>query len=166
MDGDVAPLKEISTLARKHNAMLFVDECHATGFLGDTGRGTEEHLSKFTRHKHLCNFAELPKGTIDILNSTLGKALGGAMGGYTTSRQPIVDLLRQRSRPYLFSNSLAPPVVAAAQVSLDMLMADPKIRASLLAKTHRFRTQMTTAGFTISGDRDHPICPVMLGDAK
>ena len=118
MDGDVAPLKEICDLADKHNALVLIDECHASGFLGETGRGTEEHLSThspFSTIFHVLPSAELGPKRVDIINSTLGKALGGAMGGYTCSSQEIVDLLRQRSRPYLFSNSLAPAVVGQAQ---------------------------------------------------
>ncbi|KAK2581498.1 hypothetical protein KPH14_005162 [Odynerus spinipes] len=127
------------------------DDCHATGFFGKTGRGTEEYFN------HL--------GSIDIINSTLGKALGGAAGGYTASRQELIDLLRQRSRPYLFSNSLPPPVVASASKVMDLIMDDTKFLDSLMTNTDHFRKSMTAAGFTISGS-SHPICPVMLGDAK
>lgn len=152
MDGNVAPLPEILALAREYDAMTFIDECHATGFLGATGRGTDEFLGVY--------------GEIDVVNSTLGKALGGAAGGYTAGSQELVDLLRQRSRPYLFSNALPPPVVACASKALDML-ADTSLDlpGKVARNTRRFRSQMTAAGFTISGD-DHPISPVMLGDAR
>ncbi|XP_023325028.1 2-amino-3-ketobutyrate coenzyme A ligase, mitochondrial [Eurytemora carolleeae] len=151
MDGNVCPLPEIKALAEKYNAMIFIDECHATGFFGKTGRGTEEFFGM--------------KGSVDIINSTLGKALGGAAGGYTTASKPLIDLLRQRSRPYLFSNSLPPPVVACASQVFTMLLEDSSLVQSIINNTKRFRTAMTSAGFTISGD-DHAICPVMLGDAK
>lgn len=105
-------------------------------------------------------------GRVDLINSTLGKAMGGAMGGYTTGPQPIIDLLRQRSRPYLFSNSLAPSIVGSSTKVLDMLMASPDYARSLLEKVKRFRQGMKSAGFTVSGNPEHPICPVMLGDAK
>ena len=131
--------------------MTFIDECHATGFFGDSGRGTEEFFGM--------------TGKIDIINSTLGKALGGAAGGYTTASRQIVDLLRQRARPYLFSNSIPPPVVSCASQVFSMLMKDSTFVAKIKENTTRFRSQMTKAGFTISGE-DHPICPVMLGDAK
>lgn len=105
-------------------------------------------------------------GRVDLINSTLGKAMSGAMGGYTTGPQPVIDLLRQRSRPYLFSNSLAPPVVGAASKAYDMLMANPDHARSLLEKVKRFRQGMKAAGFNVVGNPEHPICPVMLGDAK
>lgn len=151
MDGNVAPLREICELAERHGALVFVDECHATGFFGRTGRGTEEHWGL--------------AGRVDIINSTLGKALGGAAGGYTAGPRELVDLLRQRSRPYLFSNSLPPPVVAGASRVLDLLLESPERAQQLAALTHRFRSRMAQAGFQIAGD-DHPICPVMLGDAR
>jgi len=151
MDGIVAPLPEICDLADKYNALVFIDECHATGFLGETGRGTEEYFGM--------------KGRVDIINSTLGKALGGAAGGYTTGNKELISLLRQRARPYLFSNSLPPPVVACASQVFDMLMKDSSFVKRITDNTNRFRTQMTKAGFKISGD-NHPISPVMLGDAK
>ncbi|NWW45667.1 KBL protein, partial [Pedionomus torquatus] len=137
MDGDIAPLREICQLAEKYNALVFIDECHATGFLGPNGRGTDELLGVMDK--------------VTIINSTLGKALGGAAGGYTTGPKPLIDLLRQRSRPYLFSNSLPPAVVGCFTHPLVLPI--------------RFRSKMTAAGFTISG-KDHPICPVMLGDAR
>ncbi|KAK5974672.1 Glycine C-acetyltransferase, partial [Trichostrongylus colubriformis] len=152
MDGDVAPLKEICDLAEKYNAIVFVDECHASGFFGPTGRGTEDALGI--------------KGRVDIINSTLGKALGGSMGGYTTGPKPLIDLLRQRSRPYLFSNSLAPSIVGSSIKVLEMLMNDASFIGSLKANVLRFRSRMTELGFKILGnDSTHPICPVLLGDA-
>ncbi|XP_064107833.1 2-amino-3-ketobutyrate coenzyme A ligase, mitochondrial-like isoform X3 [Macrobrachium nipponense] len=152
MDGNVAPLREICDLADKYDAMVFIDECHATGFFGATGRGTEEHFG-------------LATGRVDIINSTLGKALGGAAGGYTTGPQELISLLRQRARPYLFSNSVPPPVVACASKVFDLLFGSAGYAEKVQANTNRFRSQMTDAGFTIAGE-NHPICPVMLGDAR
>ncbi|KAK7023565.1 hypothetical protein SK128_006432 [Halocaridina rubra] len=152
MDGNVAPLREICDLADKYNAMVFIDECHATGFFGATGRGTEEHFG-------------LGTDRVDIINSTLGKALGGAAGGYTTGPKELITLLRQRARPYLFSNSVPPPVVACASKVFDLLLSSAGFAERVQANTDRFRSQMTDAGFTISGE-NHPICPVMLGDAR
>jgi glycine C-acetyltransferase len=152
MDGDVAPLKEIVALAKKYDARTFIDECHATGFFGPTGRGTDEYFGV--------------RGQIDIINSTLGKALGGATGGYTAASAPIVDMLRQRARPYLFSNSVAPSVVGASLKVFEMLEGDASYVARVRALTHRFRDGLAKAGFTVKGARDHPICPVMLGDAR
>ncbi|XP_069087487.1 2-amino-3-ketobutyrate coenzyme A ligase, mitochondrial [Pleurodeles waltl] len=151
MDGDIAPLREICDLAERYQALVFIDECHATGFMGPNGRGTDELLGVMDR--------------VAIVNSTLGKALGGAAGGYTTGPKELISLLRQRSRPYLFSNTLPPSVVGSASKALDLLMESNVIAQSVAAKTQRFRTQMTAAGFTISGN-DHPISPVMLGDAR
>ncbi|XP_053299676.1 2-amino-3-ketobutyrate coenzyme A ligase, mitochondrial [Pleuronectes platessa] len=151
MDGDVAPLQGICDLAEQYGAMVFIDECHATGFLGPRGRGTDELLGVMDR--------------VHIVNSTLGKALGGAAGGYTVGPKPLIDLLRQRSRPYLFSNSLPPPVVGCATRAVELLLASNEIAQSMTAKTMRFRNNMTEAGFTISGSA-HPISPVMLGDAR
>jgi glycine C-acetyltransferase len=151
MDGDIAPLKEIADLCEKHKALLMVDDSHATGFVGRTGRGTGEHCGVMER--------------IDVYTGTLGKALGGASGGYTSGRKEIVDLLRQRSRPYLFSNTLPPSIVAAATACLDMLSQTTELRDRLEASTKRFREGMTAAGFAIRPGV-HPICPVMLGDAK
>jgi len=151
MDGNVAPLPEICDLADKYGALTFIDECHATGFLGPSGRGTEDFFGI--------------NGKVDIINSTLGKALGGAAGGYTTASHQIIQLLRQRARPYLFSNSLPPPVVACASQVFSMLMDDSSFVSKIKENTTRFRQKMTSAGFTISGD-DHPISPVMLGDAQ
>ncbi|XP_006813984.1 2-amino-3-ketobutyrate coenzyme A ligase, mitochondrial-like [Saccoglossus kowalevskii] len=150
MDGNYAPLKEICDLGDKYGALVFVDECHATGFLGNTGRGTDEFLNVFGRPQ--------------IINSTLGKALGGAAGGYTCGPQSLIDLLRQKSRPYLFSNSVPPPVVAGASKVFDLLMNDSSLVEKVASKTKRFREKMTAAGFTLWGE-GHPICPIMLGDA-
>ncbi|CAI5448858.1 unnamed protein product [Caenorhabditis angaria] len=151
MDGDVAPLDKISELAKKHNALLFIDECHATGFFGPTGRGTAEAVG----------------GKPDVINSTLGKALGGSMGGYTTGPKPLIDLLRQRSRPYLFSNSLAPSIVGSSIKVFDLLMNDPSFIGSLQSNVAHFRNSMKENGFVVLGnDPTHPICPVLLGDAK
>eukprot|EP01083_Nonionella_stella_P014287 40170_1 len=150
MDGDIAPLAEISALAHKYEAMVMIDECHSTGFLGKTGRGTEEYCGV----------------KVDIINSTLGKALGGATGGYTAASQEIIDTLRQKARPYLFSNALAPSLVTASIKVFDMLMNDTSYRDRLVANTQRFRSQMKAAGFKLMGDENHPIAPVMLGDAK
>ncbi|CAG9533329.1 unnamed protein product [Cercopithifilaria johnstoni] len=152
MDGDVAPLKEICDLADRYNALVFVDDCHATGFFGPTGRGAEEHLGI--------------QGRIDIINSTLGKALGGTMGGYTTGPKPFIDLLRQRSRPYLFSNSLAPSVVGSSIKVLDLLTNSSEFTSSLKSNISHFRKSLTDAGFNVMGNSDHPICPVFLGDAR
>eukprot|EP00656_Telonema_subtile_P040827 TRINITY_DN4590_c0_g3_i1.p1 TRINITY_DN4590_c0_g3~~TRINITY_DN4590_c0_g3_i1.p1 ORF type:complete len:422 (-),score=135.12 TRINITY_DN4590_c0_g3_i1:154-1419(-) len=151
MDGDVAPLDKIVTLAEKYNALVFIDECHATGFFGKTGRGTDEYFGV--------------TGKIDIINSTLGKALGGATGGYTTGRQEVIDLLRQKARPYLFSNSVAPPVVGASLKVFEMISNDTTLRDQLARNTEIFRTKMGAAGFHLTGASDHPIVPVMIGDA-
>ncbi|ELU08660.1 hypothetical protein CAPTEDRAFT_164338 [Capitella teleta] len=152
MDGNISPLDKIADLAEKYNALLFIDECHATGFLGATGRGTEEYYKI--------------QGKVDILNSTLGKALGGASGGYTTGPKEVIDLLRNRSRPYLFSNTLPPPVVACASKVLDILMESSDLPHKVQENTKRFRSKMVDAGFNVGGSPDHPICPIMLGDAK
>lgn len=152
MDGDVAPLKDIVALAKKYDAITFIDECHATGFFGPTGRGSDEYCGV--------------RGSIDIINSTLGKALGGGTGGYTAASKDIVDLLRQRARPYLFSNSIAPPVVGASLHVFEMLQKDSSLVDKVRSLTHRFRDGMGKAGFTLKGSRDHPICPVMIGDAR
>jgi len=151
MDGDIAKLDAITDLAERHGAMVMVDDSHATGFVGPTGRGSAEH----------CGVHE----KVDIVTSTLGKALGGASGGFTTARQPVVDLLRQRSRPYLFSNSLPPPLVAAGIEVLALLSGSGALRERLLASTRWFREQMTSAGFDIR-EGVHPIVPIMLYDAK
>ncbi|CAI5741276.1 unnamed protein product [Hyaloperonospora brassicae] len=152
MDGSVAPLQEIVALADKYNAQVFIDECHATGFLGATGRGSDEYCGVH--------------GRIDVINSTLGKALGGSTGGYTTGRKEVVDMLRQRSRPYLFSNSLGPSVVGASLKVFEMLTESSALVDKIRVNTHHFRDRMTAAGFSLKGSRDHPIAPVMLGDAR
>jgi len=151
MDGDIAPLKTICDLADKYQAMVMIDECHATGFMGKTGRGTPELLGV--------------EGRIHLINSTLGKALGGASGGYTTGTKEAVELLRQKSRPYLFSNTIAPPIVGASIKVFDLLTNSTSLRDKLEANTKYFRKGMQTAGFKLKGDPIHPICPVMLGDA-
>jgi glycine C-acetyltransferase len=150
MDGFIAPLDEITTLARKYGALVHIDECHATGFLGATGRGSAEVKGVLDR--------------IDIFTGTLGKAMGGALGGFTTARKEIIELLRQRSRPYLFSNSLPPHVVAAGIKAFEMLGAAGELREQLAANTAYFRERMTAAGFDLKPGV-HPICPVMLYDA-
>lgn len=161
MDGDVADLAAISALCERYDAMLMIDDCHATGFFGRTGRGTAEH----------CGLLQtLADGTrvqdkVDVTTSTLGKALGGASGGFTSGRKEIIDLLRQRSRPYLFSNSLAPPLAASALACLALLSETTELRDRLAANTERFRAEMTAAGFEIRPG-SHPIVPIMLGDAR
>jgi glycine C-acetyltransferase len=150
MDGHVAKLHHICDLADKYNAMVMVDDSHAVGFMGKRGRGTHEHHNVM--------------GQIDILTGTLGKALGGASGGYTSGRKEIIDLLRQRSRPYLFSNSVAPPIVAASIKVLDLLAETSELRERLFWNTRMFRERMTSHGFNIVPG-EHPIVPVMLGDA-
>ena len=151
MDGYIANLKGICDLADKYNALVMVDDSHAVGFMGETGRGTHE----------LCQVM----GRIDILTGTLGKALGGASGGYISARKEIVDLLRQRSRPYLFSNTLAPAIAAASIAVLDLLVKNNDLIKKLKKNTAYFREEMTKAGFNIIPG-EHPICPLMLGDAK
>jgi glycine C-acetyltransferase len=150
MDGNIAPLKEIVDLAKKHDALVMVDDSHATGFVGPTGRGAAEHRGVQDR--------------IDIFTSTLGKALGGGTGGFTAASQPVIDLLRQRSRPYLFSNSIAPAVAAAGIAAIELLSKSGDLRQKLMANTKRFRERMTAAGFEIRPG-EHPIAPIMLYDA-
>ncbi|WP_147652149.1 glycine C-acetyltransferase [Vulcaniibacterium gelatinicum] len=150
MDGFIAPLDEITALARKYDALVHIDECHATGFLGPTGRGSAEVKGVMDR--------------IDIFTGTLGKAMGGALGGFTTARKEVIELLRQRSRPYLFSNSLPPHVVAAGIKAFEMLDAAGELRQRLAENTRYFRERMTDAGFDLKPGT-HPICPVMLYDA-
>jgi len=152
MDGDVAPLDKICSLADKFKALVVVDESHATGFFGPTGRGVPEYFGVMDR--------------IDVTNSTMGKALGGATGGYTTGRKEIIDLLRQRARPYLFSNSLPPALVGATLHTFELLTTSTKLRDQLEVNTTRFRQGMKKAGFKVMGNDAHPICPVMLGDAR
>ncbi|MDQ3286926.1 MAG: glycine C-acetyltransferase [Pseudomonadota bacterium] len=150
MDGFIAPLDRITELAKQYGALVHIDECHATGFLGATGRGSAEVKGVLDR--------------IDIITGTLGKAMGGAVGGFTTASSDVVELLRQRSRPYLFSNSLPPHVVAAGIKAFQMLSSAGELRAQLVENTRYFREQMTAAGFDIKPGV-HPICPVMLYDA-
>ena len=150
MDGTIAQLDKICDLADRYGALVMVDECHSTGFIGRTGRGVHEYHGVMDR--------------VDIITGTYGKALGGASGGFTAARREIVDLLRQRSRPYLFSNTLAPAIVGASIRALDMLSASTDLRDQLADNTRYFREQMTAAGFDILPG-DHPIVPVMLYDA-
>jgi len=150
MDGVVAPLAGICELAERHDALVMVDDSHAVGFMGERGRGTHEHAGVM--------------GRVDVITGTLGKALGGASGGYTAGPAEIVELLRQRSRPYLFSNALAPSVVAASLCVLDLLEGGDELRARVHANAAYFRERMTAAGFTLAG-AGHPIVPVMIGDA-
>ena len=151
MDGYIAKLDQICDLADKYDAMIMVDDCHATGFVGKTGRGTAEYNNVM--------------GRVDIITGTLGKALGGAMGGFTASRKEVVDMLRQRSRPYLFSNSLAPSIVGASIRVIDMLSETTALRDKLEENTKYFREKMKAAGFDIK-EGVHPIVPVMIYDAK
>jgi glycine C-acetyltransferase len=151
MDGDIARLSEICDLADTYRAMVMIDDAHATGFVGKTGRGTPEHRGVV--------------GRIDIITSTLGKALGGASGGFTSGRKEIVDLLRNRSRPYLFSNTLAPPIVGGSLAALALLSESTELRDKVEANTVRFRAGMTEAGFAIR-EGEHPIVPIMLGEAR
>lgn len=150
MDGTIAQLDKICDLADKYDAMVMIDECHSTGFLGKTGRGTHEYRDVM--------------GRVDIITGTLGKALGGASGGFTSARKEIVDMLRQRSRPYLFSNTVAPSIVGASIKVLDLLMNSTSLRDKLEHNTTYFRNEMTKAGFDIIPG-DHPIVPIMLYDA-
>jgi glycine C-acetyltransferase len=150
MDGFIAPLKAICDLADQYNALVMVDDSHAVGFMGKTGRGTHEHCDVM--------------GRIDLLTGTLGKALGGASGGYTSGRKEIIELLRQRSRPYLFSNTLCPSIAGASIAALCLLKQSTALRDTLEANTRFFRAAMTAAGFNIAPG-EHPIVPVMLGDA-
>ena len=151
MDGNVAKLKEICNLAEKYNALVMVDDSHATGFFGQTGRGTIEYCDVM--------------GKIDIITSTLGKAMGGASGGFTSGRQEIIDILRQKSRPYLFSNSLAPVIVTSSIAAIDLLSETNTLVMTLLNNTKYFRSKMLKAGFNIKSG-EHPIVPIMLGEAK
>jgi glycine C-acetyltransferase len=151
MDGDLARLDEICAIAERHRALVLVDDSHASGFVGRTGRGTPEHFGV--------------QGRVDILTSTLGKALGGAAGGFVAGRQEVVDLLRQRARPYLFSNTVAPPIVGASLAALDLLEGSTELRDRLMENARRFREGMTAAGFQLRPGF-HPIAPIMLGDAR
>ena len=150
MDGYLAKLGEICNLAEKYDALVMVDDSHAVGFMGKNGRGTPEHCGV--------------EGRVDIITGTLGKALGGASGGYTTGRKEIIELLRQRSRPYLFSNSVSPAIVAASLKVLDLLQGSGELRERLKENTRFFREQMTALGFSILPG-EHPIVPIMIGDA-
>jgi glycine C-acetyltransferase len=150
MDGTIANLKGICDLAEKYDALVMVDDAHAAGFIGQTGRGTPEHCGV--------------QGRVDVITGTLGKALGGASGGYTGGRKEIVALLRQRSRPYLFSNTVAPPIVAASLKALELLSASTELRDKLAENTKYFRAALTESGLTTKPGT-HPIVPIMLGDA-
>jgi glycine C-acetyltransferase len=151
MDGSIAQLDKICDLADQYDAMVHHDDCHAVGFMGKTGRGIHEYCNVMDR--------------VDIITGTFGKALGGASGGYTSGRKEIIDMLRQRSRPYLFSNTLAPSICAASIKVLEMLDSSTALRDRLQENTHYFRQGMQAAGFNVE-DGDHPIVPVMLGDAR
>ena len=151
MDGIVAQIDKVCDLADQYGAMVMVDDSHATGFFGPTGRGAVEHSGAL--------------GRVDVITSTLGKAMGGGSGGFTTGRKEIIDLLRQRSRPYLFSNTVAPAIVSAALKTLEIIMASTALRDKVEANTKYFREKMTAAGFNIVPGV-HPIVPIMLGDAK
>lgn len=151
MDGTIAQLDKICDLAERYDAMVGIDECHATGFLGRTGRGTHEYRNVM--------------GRVDIITGTLGKALGGASGGFTAARKEIVDILRQRSRPYLFSNTVAPSIVGASIKVIDLLSQSTSLRDALEQNTRTFRSKMTAAGFDILPG-EHPIVPIMLYDAR
>ena len=147
MDGTIAKLDEICVLADKYKALIMIDECHASGFMGATGRGTHEYRNVF--------------GKIDIITGTLGKALGGAMGGFTSGKKEIIEILRQRSRPYLFSNSLAPSIVGASIEVINLLSESTALRDKLWSNTQYFREKITAAGFEIKPG-EHPIVPIML----
>lgn len=150
MDGSIANLKAVCDLADRHDALVMVDDSHAVGFMGENGRGSHEHCGVM--------------GRVDIITGTLGKALGGASGGYTSGRKEIVEWLRQRSRPYLFSNTLAPVITATSLAVLDLIREEPELRVRLEENSRYFREAMTEAGFTLVPG-EHPIIPVMLGDA-
>jgi glycine C-acetyltransferase len=150
MDGTIAQLDKICDLADKYDAIVMIDECHSSGFLGKSGRGTHEYRGVM--------------GRIDIITGTLGKAVGGASGGFTSGKKEIIEMLRQRSRPYLFSNTVAPSIVGASIAVLDMLSSTTELRDKLEANTKYFRSKMTEAGFDIKPG-DHPIVPIMLYDA-
>ena len=151
MDGSFAKLDSIVGLAKKYDALIMVDDCHATGFIGKQGKGTAEYYGL--------------EGEVDFLTGTLGKALGGASGGFTCASKNVVDLLKQRSRPYLFSNALSPSIVSASLKALDIVETDHERRERINENTKYFRSKMKNLGYTILGD-EHPITPVMLGDAK
>ncbi|MBX3299264.1 MAG: glycine C-acetyltransferase [Acidobacteria bacterium] len=151
MDGYIAKLDEICDLAEKHNALVMVDDSHAVGFMGKTGRGVHEHHNVMDR--------------VDVITGTLGKALGGASGGYTSGKKEMIELLRQRSRPYLFSNSVAPPIVAASIAAIDLLTASTELRDKLMVNTRYFREKITSIGLEVLPG-EHPIVPVMFGEAE
>jgi glycine C-acetyltransferase len=151
MHGDLAPLPRICDLAEQYEALVMIDDCHATGFIGETGRGTPEYFGVENR--------------VDIITSTLGKAVGGASGGFTTGRKEIIQLLRQRSRPYLFSNTVAPPVVAASLRALELIDSSSRLIAQLHSNTRYFRSEMTARRFRIE-EGIHPIVPIMIGEEK
>lgn len=151
MDGYIAKLDEICALAEKHDALVMVDDSHAVGFMGKNGKGTHEHCGVIDK--------------IDVITGTLGKALGGASGGYTSGKKEIIELLRQRSRPYLFSNSVAPPIVAASIAAVDALTASTKLRDTLMDNTKYFRDRIASVGFEVLPG-EHPIVPVMFGEAE
>ena len=151
MDGSFAKLDSIVGLAKKYDALIMVDDCHATGFIGKQGKGTAEYYGL--------------EGEVDFLTGTLGKALGGASGGFTCANKNVIDLLKQRSRPYLFSNALSPSIVSASLKALDIVETDHERRERINENTKYFRSKMKNLGYTILGD-EHPITPVMLGDAK
>jgi glycine C-acetyltransferase len=147
MDGDIAPLERICDLAERYQALVMVDDSHATGFVGKTGRGSIEHAGVM--------------GRVDVVTSTLGKALGGAAGGFTTGRREMIELLRQRSRPYLFSNTVAPVIVGASLAALDLLSSSTELRDRVMDNAKRFRDGVTRAGFQIKPGF-HPIVPIMM----
>jgi len=151
MDGHVAPLDRICELARRHGALVLVDDSHASGFVGRTGRGTPEHFGV--------------QGEVDILTSTLGKALGGAAGGFVAARREVVELLRQRARPYLFSNALAPAIVGGSLAAVRLIEGSTALRDRLMENARAFREAMTQAGFAVKPGF-HPIVPIMLGEAR
>ena len=151
MDGSIAKLDQICDLAEKYSALVMVDDCHATGFVGNDGRGSAEHCNVLNR--------------VDIITGTLGKAMGGAMGGFTSANKEIVELLRQKSRPYLFSNSLAPSIVSASIKAFDLLVDSSELRDKLNSNTKFFRTSLEKLGFDLLPG-EHPIIPIMLYDAK
>ena len=150
MDGHVAPLAEICELADRYSALVHFDDCHATGFWGPTGRGTHEHCGVL--------------GRVDLTTGTLGKALGGASGGYTSGRREFIELLRQRSRPYLFSNTVAPAIVGGSLKALEIISRSTELRDTLMHNTRLFRQEIAARGFDILPG-EHPIVPIMLGDA-
>eukprot|EP00330_Aristerostoma_sp_ATCC50986_P006115 CAMPEP_0114584588 /NCGR_PEP_ID=MMETSP0125-20121206/8258_1 /TAXON_ID=485358 ORGANISM="Aristerostoma sp., Strain ATCC 50986" /NCGR_SAMPLE_ID=MMETSP0125 /ASSEMBLY_ACC=CAM_ASM_000245 /LENGTH=220 /DNA_ID=CAMNT_0001779069 /DNA_START=480 /DNA_END=1142 /DNA_ORIENTATION=- len=152
MDGDITPLDRVVELAKKYNAYIYMDECHSTGFLGENGRGTAEIFGV--------------EGEIDVISNTLGKALGGATGGYISSNNLVVDMLRQKARTYLFSNAIAPSVAGASIKVFDLLTESPELPRKLANNTKQFREEMVGAGFKILGDPRCPIAPVWLGDAR